>query len=120
VPFPPPRAHAFQAKRPRKLRRSPRFPTPTGQPLNVQLVERKANLIETTRTASGYRLYALADTSPPKPGLIFDGSGAGAIEVEIWGMDEASFGSFVAAISKPLGIGTVTLADGRSVKSFLC
>jgi allophanate hydrolase len=34
--------------------------------------------------------------------------------------DEASFGSFVAAISKPLGIGTVTLADGRSVKSFLC
>jgi allophanate hydrolase len=88
--------------------------------LTSSLSSRKANLIETTRTASGYRLYALADTSPPKPGLIFDGSGAGAIEVEIWGMDEASFGSFVAAISKPLGIGTVTLADGRSVKSFLC
>jgi hypothetical protein len=28
--------------------------------------------------------------------------------------------SFVAAIPPPLGIGTVTLADGRTVKGFLC
>jgi allophanate hydrolase len=92
----------------------------SGQPLNVQLLERKAKLSETTRTASGYRLYALANTSPPKPGLVFDGIGAGAIEVEIWEMDEASFGSFVAAIPPPLGIGTLTLADGRTVHGFLC
>jgi allophanate hydrolase len=92
----------------------------TGQPFNFQLVERKAKLIETTCTGFGYRLYALACTTPPKPGLVFDGTGAGAIEVEIWEMDEASFGSFVAAIPPPLGIGTLTLADGRSVKGFLC
>lgn len=92
----------------------------SGQPLNGQLVERGAKLIETTRTASGYRLYALAGTSPPKPGLLFDGSGPGAIEIEVWEMDEATFGSFVALIPAPLGIGTVTLADGRTVKGFLC
>jgi allophanate hydrolase len=92
----------------------------SGQPLNVQLVERDAKLVETTRTASGYRLYALADASPPKPGLVFNGTGPGAIEVEIWEMDQDAFGSFVAAIPPPLGIGTVTLADGRTVKGFLC
>jgi allophanate hydrolase len=90
------------------------------QPLNGQLVERGAKFIETTRTGPGYRLYALAGTSPSKPGLLFDGSGPGAIEVELWEMDEAAFGSFVALIPTPLGIGTVTLADGRTVKGFLC
>lgn len=39
--------------------------------------------------------------------------------VELWQMDEAGFGSFVASIPAPLGIGTLTLADGRSVKGFL-
>jgi allophanate hydrolase len=92
----------------------------TGQPLNWQLVERKAKLLETTRTGPGYRLYALADTSPAKPGLVFDGTGPGAIEVEIWDMEEAAFGSFVALIPAPLGIGTVTLAGGRTVKGFVC
>jgi allophanate hydrolase len=92
----------------------------SGQPLNSQLLERRAKLVETTRTASGYRLYALADTTPFKPGLVFDGEGCGGIEVEIWRMDEASFGSFVALVPAPLGIGTLMLADGRSVKGFLC
>jgi allophanate hydrolase len=92
----------------------------SGQPLNGQLGERNAKLIETARTGPGYRLYALAGTSPPKPGLVFDGIGPGAIEVEIWEMDEKGFGSFVALIPAPLGIGTVTLADGRTVKGFLC
>jgi len=92
----------------------------SGQPLNSQLVERGAQLVETIRTATGYRLYALAGTSPPKPGLVFDGTGAGGIEVDVWEMDEAAFGSFVALIPAPLGIGTVTLADGRSLQGFLC
>jgi allophanate hydrolase len=92
----------------------------SGQPLNGQLLERQAKLLETTRTGPGYRLYALADTSLPKPGLVFDGTGAGGIEVEIWDMDEGAFGSFVALIPGPLGIGTVTLAGGQTVKGFLC
>ncbi|HZP07791.1 allophanate hydrolase [Methyloceanibacter sp.] len=92
----------------------------SGQPLNVQLLERKARLVETTRTAGGYRLYALAGATPPKPGLVFDGEGPGGIEVEVWEMDETAFGSFVAAIPPPLGIGTLTLADESRVKGFLC
>jgi allophanate hydrolase len=62
----------------------------------------------------------LAGTTPAKPGLVFDGAGAGGIEVEVWEMDEAAFGSFVALIPPPLGIGTLTLADGSLVKGFLC
>lgn len=92
----------------------------TGLPLNWQLVERKAKFLETTQTGPGYRLYALAGTSPAKPGLVFDGTGPGAIEVEIWDMEEEAFGSFVAQIPAPLSIGTVTLADGRTVKGFVC
>lgn len=91
-----------------------------GQPLHGQLVERKARLLATTRTAPGYRLYALPGTTPPKPGLVFDGTGAGGIEVEVYEMDHAAFGGFVALIPPPLGIGTLTLADGTEVKGFLC
>lgn len=92
----------------------------TGQPLNSQLTERDAIFRETSRTAAGYRLYALPGTTPPKPGLVYEGTGPGAIEVEIWEMDDAAFGSFVALIPAPLGIGTLVLEDGRRVKGFLC
>ncbi len=92
----------------------------TGQPLNGQLVERRARFVETTRTAAGYSFYALPGTVPPKPGLVFDGVGKGGIEVEVWEMDAAAFGSFVGLIPAPLGIGTVKLADGSAVKGFLC
>lgn len=87
----------------------------TGQPLNGQLVERQARLVRSAQTGSGYSFYALAKTSPAKPGLIFDGQGAGHIEVDV-----AAFGSFVALIPAPLGIGTVQLSDGSSVKGFMC
>ena len=69
--------------------------------------------------AAGYRLYVLPGISSPKPGLVFDGAGAGGIEVEVWDMDERAFGSFVALVPAPLAIGMVTLADGRAVKGFL-
>ncbi len=92
----------------------------SGQPLNWQLMDRKARLVRTARTASGYSLYALDGTVPPKPGLIYDGIGQGLIEIEIWDMDRTAFGSFVAEIPPPLGVGTITLEDGGRVKSFLC
>ncbi len=91
-----------------------------GQPLNSQLTERDAIFRETSRTAAGYRLYALPGTTPRKPGLVYEGSGPGAIEVEIWEMDDAAFGSFVALIPAPLGMGTLVLEDGSRVKGFLC
>ena len=91
-----------------------------GQPLNGQLVERHAQLIRSAKTAAGYSFYALADTTPAKPGLVFDGRGAGGIDVEIWELDATGFGSFVALIPAPLGIGTIKLDDGTTVKGFVC
>jgi allophanate hydrolase len=90
-----------------------------GMPLNWQLTERDAQFVEQTYTAPDYRLLALAGTTPPKPGLIRGASGA-AIEVELWDVPTAAFGSFVGLIPAPLGIGTLTLADGREVKGFIC
>ena len=92
----------------------------SGQALNKQLTERGARLLQTTSTAEGYRLYAL-DGAIPKPGLIRENSFKGpGVEVEVWAMPADRFGGFVDAIPPPLGIGTVTLRTGRSVKCFLC
>ncbi|MEJ4046293.1 allophanate hydrolase [Erwinia sp. SLM-02] len=91
----------------------------TGMPLNHQLTRRDAVLVEETTTAACYRLYALANTTPAKPGLARDSNGA-AITVELWDIPLARFGEFVAEIPAPLGIGTLELADGRTVKGFIC
>ncbi len=92
-----------------------------GQPLNHQLTSRRARFVKKTRTSPHYRLYALANTQPPKPGLrrVAETLPAG-IEIEIWALDHAAFGSFVAEIPPPLGIGTLELEAGGSVKGFLC
>lgn len=93
----------------------------TGMPLNHELTGPGGILLEATRTASGYRLFSLAGTVPPKPGLILDPGFAGdGIAVELWALPPAAFGAFVARIPAPLGIGKVTLADGRAVSCFLC
>src|SRR5207244_2652797 len=82
------------------------------QPLNHQLTDLGAVLCARTTTAPEYRLFAL-DTSPPKPGLLrASGGGGAAIEVEVWALDAAGLGAFVAAIPAPLGVGKVALADG--------
>lgn len=92
----------------------------TGMPLNVQLQERKALFVESTFTAKNYRLFALPNTTPPKPGLIRTESEGTEIIVELWDVPVQHFGSFVALIPAPLGIGTLTLNDGREVKGFIC
>lgn len=93
----------------------------SGMPLNWQLTDRQARLVRTTRTAPDYRLYALPDSTPPKPGLLRVAAGSGhAIALEIWDMPVGHYGSFVALIPAPLGIGTLRLDDGTSVQGFLC
>ncbi len=92
----------------------------SGMPLNGELKSLGARFLEVATTASEYRLYALADTKPRKPGLLRVAQGEGAaIEVEIWALPVAAFGQFVAAVPPPLSIGTLSLADGRMVKGFL-
>jgi len=91
-----------------------------GQPLNSQLTTRGGRLVKTTHTADCYRFYALAGTSPPKPGLARGPAGSGAaIEGEIWALNAAAWADFVNAIPPPLGIGTLLLSDGSNVKGFI-
>jgi allophanate hydrolase len=93
----------------------------TGQPLNWQLTQRGSRLAATTHTHGDYRLYALANTTPAKPGLVYaPGFGGAGIEVEVWAMPEDTVGSFLNAIPPPLALGTIRLADGSMVKGFLC
>ncbi|HET9523781.1 MAG TPA: hypothetical protein VFO90_06085 [Terrimicrobiaceae bacterium] len=90
-----------------------------GQPLNYQLLELGAEFVGQTFTAPVYRLFALANTSPPKPGMIRSENGA-SIEIEIWQLRAKEFGMFVAAVPSPLVIGNIRLASGEWVKGFLC
>ncbi len=92
----------------------------SGLPLNGQLTERGAVLLEATKTAPAYRLHALPGTVPPKPGLQRVGDGGAAIELEVWAMPIEAVGSFLALVPPPLGLGSIELADGRHVHGFLC
>lgn len=93
----------------------------TGQPLNWQLTSRGAQFVRASRTARNYRLFALANTTPPKPGLVRQSASVGTgIEVELWAMTPHAFGAFVAEVPSPMVIGSVNLLDGSTVKGFLC
>ncbi|MFN0160280.1 MAG: allophanate hydrolase [Burkholderiales bacterium] len=92
----------------------------SGMPLNGQLTSRGAVCVGEAMTSGDYRLYALAGTVPPKPGLKRVPGGGTAIALEVWDMPTVTFASFVAEIPAPLGIGTLTLADGSTVKGFVC
>ncbi len=92
-----------------------------GQPLEHQLVDRCARWLGTTATSADHRLYAVAGTVPPKPGLVRSGPGAGrSIEVDLWALAPSAFGDFVAQVPPPLSIGTVELSDGRTTPGFSC
>jgi allophanate hydrolase len=90
----------------------------SGLPLNHQLTERNARLVSTTQTAPKYRFYALPDGK--RPGLVQVQADGAAIACEVWEMPASQFGSFVAGIPAPLGIGKLELADGSVVNGFIC
>ena len=90
-----------------------------GMPLHWQLTSRDARFVGATQTAPTYRLYAMAGSKPPKPALVHDVQGGRSIEVEVYELDAAAFGSFTADVPAPLAIGTVSLANGETVKGFV-
>jgi allophanate hydrolase len=92
----------------------------SGMPLNGELRALNARFVEETQTAPDYKLYALAGTTPPKPGMlrVADGKGS-SITLELWALTADGFGRFVAGVPAPLSIGTLRLSDGRQVHGFL-
>ena len=92
----------------------------SGLPLNWQLSSRDGRLIFTTTSSPDYKLYALPGGPPYRPGMVRVDQGGASIEVEVWELPLSKFGSFVAGIPAPLGIGMLSLADGTLVQGFVC
>ncbi|MEM9104548.1 MAG: allophanate hydrolase [Pseudomonadota bacterium] len=91
----------------------------SGLPLNHELTSRGGRFLFAGETAPEYRFYALAGGPPMRPGMIRTHDGE-AISLEVWALPAEGFGAFVAGIPQPLGVGTVNLEDGSTVKGFLC
>ena len=90
-----------------------------GLPLNGQLTERGAVPLGPCQTSADYRFYRLPGT-PARPGLVRVAKDGAAIAGEIWALPMAAVGGFLDLIPVPLGLGSVTLSDGRVLKGFLC
>ncbi|WP_442966955.1 allophanate hydrolase [Rhizobium sp. C4] len=91
----------------------------TGLPLNHEIAGRGGRFLFSGRTAPQYRLYALSGGSPKRPGLVRADDGA-SIALEVWAIPLSRFGEFMDGIPSPLGIGTIRLEGGATVKGFLC
>lgn len=92
----------------------------SGLPLNWQLTDRRSRLVKVCKTAKSYRLFALPNTHPPKPGLVRFPSNGVSIELEVYEMPSTELGSFLNLIPTPLGLGSIELEDGSLVKGFIC
>lgn len=92
----------------------------SGLPLNYQLKELGSTFLKTTCTSPHYRLFALPNISPPKPGLLRDAEGGSSIEIEIWNLPKTQWSAFIEKIPSPLGIGSIELENGSFIKGFLC
>jgi len=92
----------------------------SGMPLNHELTDRDARFLRAVPTLPEYRLFALPGGPPSRPGLMRVAPGQGAaIACEVWAIAPKDFGSFVASIPQPLGIGTTRLADGTTPMGFI-
>ncbi|SGZ47656.1 CIC11C00000005072 [Sungouiella intermedia] len=92
-----------------------------GYQLHWQLEKVHATLVEETTTSANYKLYALPKTgSVAKPGLRRVTEFGSKIALEVYAIPLELFGQFVNYVPEPLGIGSVELASGEWIKSFIC
>jgi allophanate hydrolase len=91
----------------------------TGGALNPQLRGLGGRFVRQCHTAARYRMLALPGKIL-RPGLIDAGEEGRSIQGEIWSLPAASLAAFLATIGRPLGLGTVLLADGGSSLGFIC
>lgn len=92
-----------------------------GFQLHWQLEKVNASFVEETTTSKNYKLYALPKTGPvAKPGLRRVAEFGSKIAIEVYEIPLELFGQFVNYVPEPLGIGSVELASGEWIKSFIC
>lgn len=95
-----------------------------GFGLHWQLQKCNATFIQETKTSKNYKLYCLPKAGPiMKPGLkrvAPKETGGAQISLEVYSIPLEKFGTFMAMVPQPLGIGSVELESGEIVKSFIC
>ena len=92
-----------------------------GLTLNWQLRDLGAHFVKKSKTSSHYKLFALTNLNPIRPGLLRSFSQDGnTINLEIWRIPKKNFGKFIEYVQAPLSIGSVELEDGKWIKGFLC
>jgi allophanate hydrolase len=93
-----------------------------GEPLNGELTQRGALRRRDHDRArlSPVRAVRRDQRRRRETGPRARAAGGAPIAVEVWEMPVDAYGSFVAGIAAPLGIGTLTLADGATVQGFVC
>ncbi|MBX3502283.1 MAG: allophanate hydrolase [Alphaproteobacteria bacterium] len=89
-------------------------------PLNRELKALGARFESACATAPTYRFYRLPGAGVARPGLVRVATEGVAIDGEIWRLPTEAVGALLARVPSPLGLGDITLADGRKVKGFLC
>jgi allophanate hydrolase len=87
-----------------------------GFPLHGQLLALGARFVRPCRTAPVYHVYRLPGTIP-RPALVHGGTGTFA--GEIYRLPAEGVGRLLATIAPPLGLGTVELEDGTTVRGFI-
>ncbi|WP_313822547.1 allophanate hydrolase [Citricoccus sp.] len=88
-----------------------------GQPLNRQLTDLGGRFIDDITTATNHRLY-LAEGSPPRPIVAPSASGI-SVPGELWRLPLTSLARLLTGLPAPMGLGQVSLSDGRTVCGFI-
>ena len=92
----------------------------SGMPLNGQLQAAGARLAQVSTTSQSYRLFAIPNTHPPKPGLVRVDEGGQTIALEVYDVPAWAVSDFLKGIAAPLGLGNVELSSGQWVTGFIC
>ena len=91
----------------------------SGLPLHERMRRHGALFAGDVRTAAGYTLVALGDPLN-RPGMVPTPGTESSVLGELWRVPETALAALLLEAAAPLGLGRVTLADGREVVGYLC
>ncbi|WEO76361.1 allophanate hydrolase [Cryobacterium sp. SO2] len=91
----------------------------SGLPLHDRMRRHGALFAGDVRTATGYTLVALGDALN-RPGMVRTPGTDTSVLGELWRVPETALSALLLEVAPPLGLGRVTLFDGREVIGYLC